>query len=370
MIFPLNRDEETIRVNFTNESAQRLVDFLESSSLIQYLKEIVICVEAPRIPWLMLGMFIDAQFDFLKSFSNAAIPDGWIRTLDQAFKSFHTAPRLRTVRMSFPSNRGGRALMSMEQDSILQLILLLTLASGISIPTIPELVLDNWISLASNQFLTAASGASSRLQYMPSVANLHINTQRYVMERMGFNDEVPLSFWQDTLPNYMLKPSMAVLTSLVICSDLLDGYSRVFDLSDIFFPLMACLSLSKLLFGNMTAVEDFIIRHADSLEKLKLLSCSVYIGRGTETSVRPWAQTWTRFAEELHALRSVTVDQFSTEPRLGEGSLRYTVLIGYTQMLPGNDESINLDEDDAALETLMKVVGIRTLDGRSVVNSA
>ena len=38
----LKRAQESIHVLFTNESAQRMVDFLKSSKLVQYLEEIEI----------------------------------------------------------------------------------------------------------------------------------------------------------------------------------------------------------------------------------------------------------------------------------------------------------------------------------------
>ena len=56
-IIYLKRAQETIRVYFTNESAQRMVDFLKSSRFVQYLEEIEIYVEAEDSPWLMLGLF-------------------------------------------------------------------------------------------------------------------------------------------------------------------------------------------------------------------------------------------------------------------------------------------------------------------------
>ncbi|KIM91964.1 hypothetical protein PILCRDRAFT_809956 [Piloderma croceum F 1598] len=340
---------QTIRVYFTNESAQRMVDFLKSSRLVQYLEEIEIYVEAEDSAWLMLAM-----------------PDGWIKILDQGFQAFDMAPRLRTVLMTFPANRDEGAMMSVEQDSMFQSILLLGLATSMSIPTIPELILDNWISLASNKFITG-----SRLRYMPPTTKLHIHTQRYVMARMGFNDEIPLAFWKDTLPNYMLKPCTPVLTSLTISSDMLDGYGRHFDLSNVFFPFMIALSLDKVLFGNITNVEDFIICHADSLETLKLLTCSVYTrGGNDEPNIRPWAHTWTRFAEELHELRSITVDQFPKESGAGLGSMRYIFLTGYTQLLPEKDEFVDLDRDDIALDALRDVVKTRLHGERTITERA
>jgi hypothetical protein len=289
------------------------------------------------------------------------MPDDWIRTIDQGFKAFDMAPRLRTIWITFPANRDEGAMMSVEQDSTFQLMLLFSLANGMSIAAIPELILDNWISLASNKFI------ASQLRYMPPAAKLHIHTQRYVMARMGFNDEVPLAFWEDTLPNHMLKPCTPVLTSLTISSDMLDGYGRHFDLSNVFFPFMTALSLDKVLFGNITNVEDFIICHADSLETLKLLTCSVYTrGGNDEPNIRPWAYTWTRFAEELHVLRSITVDQFPKESGAGLGSMRYIFLTGYTQLLPEKDEFVDLDRDDTALDVLRDVVKIRLHGERAI----
>ncbi|EGN92562.1 hypothetical protein SERLA73DRAFT_79492 [Serpula lacrymans var. lacrymans S7.3] len=112
----------------------------------------------------------------------------------------------------------------------------------------------------------------------------------------------------------LLPPSNPHLTSLVFRSPRGLYFSPTLRLAS-HYPALQSLVLENIVFDHNSPsenIEEFIIRHKDSLVRLELRSCSCYIINDSGTKGgRSWSGIWERLKQELTGLREIVVDRGS-----------------------------------------------------------
>ncbi|OJA16687.1 hypothetical protein AZE42_06972 [Rhizopogon vesiculosus] len=111
----------------------------------------------------------------------------------------------------------------------------------------------------------------------------------------------------------LLPPSNSTLKSLVLRSPQGPYHSLTTRLSSLHYPSLESLVLENIVFDQTPSadgVEDFILRHKDTLQRLELRSCACHIP-GSSTDVRRWSFIWQRWASELTGLRELVVNNDS-----------------------------------------------------------
>ncbi|KAI8977804.1 hypothetical protein BD414DRAFT_539054 [Trametes punicea] len=111
--------------------------------------------------------------------------------------------------------------------------------------------------------------------------------------------------WQEMIPIHFLRPPQPQLISLSLTSDQPVGRSPRLDLSGIFFPALRHLELGGIMFDHHCRIEDFVVRHGETLASLALDSCPMHVTTLGEDPPRPWRAVCDRFAEALSALVDV-----------------------------------------------------------------
>ncbi|KAG1723777.1 uncharacterized protein EDB91DRAFT_1255514 [Suillus paluster] len=108
----------------------------------------------------------------------------------------------------------------------------------------------------------------------------------------------------------LLPPSNPTLKSLVLSSPQGPYHSLTTRLSSFYYPSLESLVLENIVFDQMPfadGVEEFVLRHKDTLQRLELQSCACHIP-GSSTDARRWSTIWQRWAAELTSLREIVVN--------------------------------------------------------------
>ncbi|KAJ8597110.1 hypothetical protein M405DRAFT_855962 [Rhizopogon salebrosus TDB-379] len=108
----------------------------------------------------------------------------------------------------------------------------------------------------------------------------------------------------------LLPPSNPTLKSLVLRSPQGPYHSLTAQLSSLHYPSLQSLVLENIVFDQTPSaegIEDFIIRHRDTLQHLELQSCACHIP-SSSTATRLWSTIWERWASELTGLRELVVN--------------------------------------------------------------
>ncbi|KAI0370727.1 hypothetical protein BV20DRAFT_239304 [Pilatotrama ljubarskyi] len=113
--------------------------------------------------------------------------------------------------------------------------------------------------------------------------------------------------WQEMVPIHFLGPPQSRLTSLTLTSDQPVGRFPRLDLSGLFFPALRRLELGGIMFDHHRRIEDFIVRHGQSLVTLVLDSCPMHVESLDGAPERPWREVCDRLARELEALIDLRV---------------------------------------------------------------
>jgi len=111
----------------------------------------------------------------------------------------------------------------------------------------------------------------------------------------------------------LLPPSNPTLKSLVLRSPQGLYHSLTTRLSSLHYPSLESLVLENIVFDQMPSadgVEDFIIRHKDTLQRLELQSCACHIPV-SPADARRWSTIWQRWASDLTGLRELVVNSGS-----------------------------------------------------------
>ncbi|KAI6001522.1 hypothetical protein F5J12DRAFT_842699 [Pisolithus orientalis] len=122
------------------------------------------------------------------------------------------------------------------------------------------------------------------------------------------------------------------------------------------YPSLRCMVLENIVLDDATStdgVEEFILRHKNSLKKLEMKSCMNYI-QSIATPVRKWATIWERLREELTELEEVVVD---------DGGCGYAVLNTSEGYIPHSDVAAStpslLEDDEQSLKDFCERVNAR-----------
>jgi hypothetical protein len=113
------------------------------------------------------------------------------------------------------------------------------------------------------------------------------------------------AFWQSIIPERFLVPAESSLTSLSLGSDVLVGPIDGFDINDYFFPRLSSLKLSHFLFC-CRPVDEFILKHKATLQKLELRNCEMYISHSSASPMR-WSDVYNNFQAQLTELEELIV---------------------------------------------------------------
>ncbi|KAJ7856189.1 hypothetical protein B0H14DRAFT_2753078 [Mycena olivaceomarginata] len=149
------------------------------------------------------------------------------------------------------------------------------------------------------------------------------------------------------------------LTSLTIRSNHPVGVLPAFPVAHIHLPMLAALTLDNFVLHPARAdydIAEFIVRHKATLTHLELTDCSVFRGE-LGIYARPWHSIFQLFQQELVGLRSLskTVSWYSG----------YLFFRGpESAQIYDTEAAVQAkDLDDAALESLMSTMELRTPPG-------
>jgi len=139
----------------------------------------------------------------------------------------------------------------------------------------------------------------------------------------------------------LLPPSNSTLRSLVLRSPQGPYHSLTTQLSSLHYPSLESLVLENIVFDQMPSghgVEEFIIRHKDTLQRLELQSCTCHIP-GSSTDDRRWSTIWKRWASELTGLRELVVYSNTNGYVLFDADRGYIPHSGVSAMVVEDDSS-------------------------------
>ena len=240
---------------------------------------------------------------------------------------------------------------------LVQKAVIASIASDPYPSTVKSLSLTNVVGVEDNAFESSAFQT-----VVSSLQSLSISTIAPEYEsgcdfqlRHWYN-----AFWQSTIPKRFLVPAESSLTSLSLGSDVLIGPIDEFNINHYFFPRLSSLKLSHFLFC-WCPVDEFILKHKATLQKLELRNCEMYVSHLSARSSAPprhWSDVYNNFQAQLTKLEELMVVT-STWRNEFHGLL-------YSEM---GDESdfyqVELEEesekDATALEELRAAVASRTL---------
>lgn len=139
----------------------------------------------------------------------------------------------------------------------------------------------------------------------------------------------------------LLPPSNPTLKSIVLRSPQGAYHSLATRLSSFYYPSLESLVLENIIFDHTPSfdgVEEFVIRHKDTLQRLELQSCACYVP-DSATDVRQWSTIWQRWAAELTSLTELVVNN---------GDHRYVLLDADRGYIPHGEVSTLVYEDDSS----------------------
>lgn len=187
-------------------------------------------------------------------------------------------------------------------------------------------------------------------------------------------------FWR-TLRSCMVPiQTQIILTELTLHSDRFVGSVDSLSLRELHFPHLAVLSLRNIVFNPVRDDEFFILRHATTLFRLKLLTCkvlisidrypapaqSIYINLAGDVEMslrRHWDRIWDRFTADLTAVVTLNVDEGhkGREVRYVHPGINYRIGGSYSMIYAV--ESRNA-ADLAALQRFRMAVAARSTETR------
>ncbi|KAG1737471.1 uncharacterized protein EDB91DRAFT_477718 [Suillus paluster] len=145
----------------------------------------------------------------------------------------------------------------------------------------------------------------------------------------------------------LLPPSNPTLKSLVLRSPQGAYHSLTTRLSSFHYPSLESLVLENIVFDHMPSangMEEFVLRHKNTLRRLELQSCACYIP-DSSTDARRWSTIWHRWAAELTSLTELVVNS--------DGH-RYVLLDADRGYMPHGPVSTMAFEDDSSSLQMFK----------------
>ncbi|KAH9161292.1 hypothetical protein EDB89DRAFT_2080743 [Lactarius sanguifluus] len=218
------------------------------------------------------------------------------------------------------------------------------------LPALRSLQIDDWFAYPNKCYSAAP--------FQRMVASLR--ELRFLVQDTDYTSDLDHflaeDFWGDIIGPRVLLPA-ANLESLSMSCNIEPGSLIRLNLSSITFPRLTSLSLSNFAWDDVrcdpevvvSQVEDFIVRHGRTLQKLELHNCMIFIPLYRPTPVRSWAAVWNRFADELSKLVDLVV-----EYNFNQQYVYFVPLFGFDEelafILRGTEQ------DSPALEALVTIV--------------
>jgi hypothetical protein len=244
-----------------------------------------------------------------------------IRELESLFSHIHQLPQLEAINLTFDPVYDNRPVSDKKGRLALQASIVRALAASFGVRINPKLTFLSLHNLRTWEL--------SPLESPPF--QTFLATLRHLQLSVLF-DATPdpktffsrwSHFWQTLSPYMILSPTQHTLTELTLHSDHCVDAAFYLPFDRLHFPHLCALSLRNLIFGPLTGVEPFILRHAATLTRLELLSCKLSIADGIflslssstahardeELSLGPggWHRIWDCFGAELTALVTLQV---------------------------------------------------------------
>lgn len=309
-----------------------------------------------------------------------------IRELESLFSRIHQLPRLETINLTFDPIYDKYSNVDLDDRgcaSLQELILRALSASfGVRAPS----------------KLTSLSLHNLRTSDPPALETFPFHTILTTLCRLQLSvlfDSIPIPstffarwrhFWSTLFPHMPAVPvqTQTSLTELTLHSDEYVGAHCGLSLRELHSPHLTMLSLRSIVFDPSLGAEDFILRHAGTLARLKLLECKVLMSANRFPSPSPcttvttdvkldpspyWDRIWDRFAIELTALVTLYVD----EPHDNRGfrtskEIRYVHYRSpHYRLIYGNESRIAADL--AALKRFYATVAARAQSKEKYVES-
>ena len=317
----------TLYVIATKRSAQNLGRLLDLPSITAHVREVTFNdtgADGRGFGGRVLNYGVSSTPSFHNNITNCVFAPRFrlitvrsdaIQELEKSFSRIHRLSRLETIDFTFYPINDCWAISDGGSRIDLQMTILGALATSFR-DCIPSKLTS--LSLQNLRTLDLPSFES------PSFQNLLKTLQHFqlsVLSDIPPNDRtfrvVPSGwshFWGTVCPRMVLAPMQHALRELTLHSNAFVGASSGTSLTGLHFPHLHALSLRSLVFEPSIGVEPFILRHANSLAKLELLSCKLptYTGVTWIPSPPPsdqcWDSIWNRFATELTSLVSLHVD--------------------------------------------------------------
>ncbi|KAG2366355.1 hypothetical protein BDR07DRAFT_1396272 [Suillus spraguei] len=136
-------------------------------------------------------------------------------------------------------------------------------------------------------------------------------------------------------------PSNPTLKSIVLRSPQGAYHSLATRLSSFYYPSLKSLVLENIIFDHTPSfdgVEEFVLRHKDTLQRLELQSCACYVP-DPATIIRQWSAIWQRWAAELTNLTELVVNN---------SDCRYVLFDADRGYIPHGEVSTSVSENDSS----------------------
>ncbi|KAH9032745.1 hypothetical protein EDB85DRAFT_1953830 [Lactarius pseudohatsudake] len=292
------------------------------------------------------------------------MPLKYVRTsaafeLTRSFCLVNQLPQLEAVDLKFYSQYGNR-LDSGGGDCLSpQACILTALAASFSLRAPPNLTSLSLYNLRiSNLF---------PLDYLPFQTVLKTLRHLRLSVTVKATDTLMWShFWGAFCPRTILAQTQPALTELTLHNDSHVGASSGLSFAGLHFPHLCVLSLGKLVFEPSVGVEPFILRHAATLARLKLIACRLPVDPGDlEPHPGPggWDLIWDCFAAELTALVALHVSRLGWDPL---GLVYRYVFPNPTRMAFLESDALKwrIPADVAALQCFHATVAARSEEAR------
>ncbi|KAH9960820.1 hypothetical protein BC827DRAFT_364379 [Russula dissimulans] len=291
---------ESITFLTTFESANKIWELLHTPHLAQYVRSITFVEEFNdwRLVDVIHDVVCDPSWDHIRA----------------VFDNIHRAHALNTLALFFdPFDRAELHPNRLEVSQNIcthQWEIIQALARNGN----PKLKISDWVSArhyeSPYRSPSIALLAASLLHLRFSFAILQDGVQGTFWQRM--------LFWKEVVVEAMLKLAVKLESLEIIGFDLRAAEEQCFDLSQVpTYPRLAELSLKNVVFEVDTidekgivipsTVEDFIVRHAKTLKKLKLHNYAIEVIEGRERPLCYWADIFNRLAKALTELIELEV---------------------------------------------------------------
>ena len=195
------------------------------------------------------------------------------------------------------------------------------------LPKLESLTIRHWISAWEPEFESPYQAPSiSSLYQSPSISSLATSLLHLEFSippsDLRRSLEQRILFWKEVVVEALLKPVVKLESLRIIGFENFCVHGcleeQCFDLSQVpTYPRLDELSLEHIVFEDLTTdekgivipsmVENFIVRHARTLTKLKLHRCAIKVVKGRTRPFRYWADIFDRLTKALTKLAELEV---------------------------------------------------------------